>query len=108
MHMYCLISFDTLILSWLHLVRWHAVVNRNLCALMSLMWSKTDTSFQSNCLKACSKGVITYETTGTGSRLTGENVEKMGVFMMKKMTLCLVCTNQKNRLARVTHNRGVS
>ncbi len=93
---------------WSYHAQRHTRVKRNLCALMSQKWYEIAVWNHLGCQKACSKGAIQYETAETGSRSSGENVEKTGHFMMKKLRLCMVCSGQKKRLARATQNRVVS
>ncbi|QDU07774.1 hypothetical protein V202x_11350 [Gimesia aquarii] len=70
-------------------------VERNLCALMSQKWYKIVICFPLRLRKACSKGVTRYETWGTGSRSSGENLEKTARIQVKKLKLYVIFRHQK-------------
>ncbi|QDU09383.1 hypothetical protein V202x_27580 [Gimesia aquarii] len=89
------IERGTVLLRWSYHAKWHTAVKKNLCALMSQVWYEIAVWFPLWLEKACSKGVIPYETAGTGYRLSGEKLEKMGHFRMHKPKLCVVCSYQK-------------
>ncbi|QDU06972.1 hypothetical protein [Gimesia aquarii] len=74
----------------------HTGVKRNLCALMSRKWYEIAVWFGLWFQKACSKGVTRYETWGTGSGVSGENVEKIMLFWMHKLRWCAMCSYPKN------------
>ncbi|WP_145179395.1 hypothetical protein [Gimesia aquarii] len=84
------------LLSGSHHAQRHTGVKRNLCALMSRKWYEIAVWFRLWLQKACSKRVTQYETWGTGSEASGENVEKKTLFRMHKLRWCVVSSVQKN------------
>ncbi|QDU07942.1 hypothetical protein V202x_13030 [Gimesia aquarii] len=58
--------------------------------------------------KTCSKGVALYETLGTGSGTSGENVEKTINFRMHKLKWCAVFNHRKNVPRARDAEQGVS
>ncbi|QDT98191.1 hypothetical protein V144x_36770 [Gimesia aquarii] len=82
-------------LRWADHIERHTAVKRHICAVLSEMWYKNAVLFPLWLGKACSKGVLPYETVGTGYRLSGEKLEKTGHFRMHKPKLCFLCSYQK-------------
>ncbi|QDT96070.1 hypothetical protein [Gimesia aquarii] len=86
----------------------HTGVKRSLCALMSRKWYEIAVWFQLWFRKACSKGVTRYETWGTGSRSSGENLEKTARFQVKKLKLYVMFRHQKKTPRAREPDHGVS
>ncbi|QDT94959.1 hypothetical protein V144x_03930 [Gimesia aquarii] len=74
----------------------HVTVKKHICAVLSEMWYKIAVWFRLWFQKVCSKGVTRYETRGTDSCVSGENVEKIMLFRIHKLRWCAVCSYQKN------------
>lgn len=83
----------------------HREVKRNLYDLLSLREHQIEVWFPFGVRKACSNGVNRYETWGTGSKDSGENVEKTMLFCMHKLRWCTVNSNQK-KMPRARRTRG--
>ncbi|WP_144984451.1 hypothetical protein [Gimesia aquarii] len=83
------------LLSGSHHAQRHTRVNRKICAVLSEMWYEIAVWFRFWFRKACSKGVTRYETWGTGSGASGEDVEKRTLFWMHKLRWCAVSSAQK-------------
>ncbi|WP_145173543.1 hypothetical protein [Gimesia aquarii] len=62
---------------------------------MSQKWYKNAFWFPLRLWKACSNGVTRYEAFGTGSRFSGENVEKSARVQVKKLKWYAVFSHRK-------------
>ncbi|QDT99809.1 hypothetical protein V144x_53220 [Gimesia aquarii] len=76
---------ELVLLQWSYHVERYNAVKRHICAVLSEMWYKNVFWFLLWFRKVCSNGVIRYEVFGTGSRFSGENVEKSARFQVKKL-----------------------
>jgi len=100
MFVFPFIEQETAWLGWSHHAGWHVTVKKCLCALMSQNGSCFDALCQIRSQKTTQKGLNLYETAGTRSGMTGENIKKTGGFMVREFTRFAICTSQKKRHAR--------
>lgn len=90
------VCFVLLALTVLYHAKGRRVVKKNLCALMSQKLYEIMVWFPLWVWRTYSKGVTRYETLGTGSGTSGEDVEKTMYFRMHKLKWCAVFNHRKN------------
>jgi len=105
MFVFPFIEQETAWLGWSHHAGWHVTVKKCLCALMSQNGSCFDALCQIRSQKTTQKGLNLYETAGTRSGMTGENIKKNRGFYGEGIHTIRDMHQSKKNATRATQNR---